>query len=259
MPMRHRLLRSGGETFTLKIVGRHQTFLATSRNGRSRSTPGSFGIPRMRSAMMLRWISSVPPAIDCPGTETKISVMIPSRGASRPASIPDAPAMSEWACDAERAILLVTNFPSDPSGPGGRPSARAAAARWAVHLAAEDRLRTLTISCRTTGSLFAPVAAARSTSRSTRPARCGYHLCGSLAALCSDVASRHTRPLALGEVRRREVVKRRSCAKVVSAAPQPCPTSPTTFGTGTRASSRNTSLNEAWPFICRSGRTTTAS
>ena len=79
--------------------------------------------------MMLCWISSVPPAIDCPGTETKISVMVPSSGASLPASMPGAPVMSEWVREARRAMLLVISLPNEPSGPGGRPRARAAAAR----------------------------------------------------------------------------------------------------------------------------------
>src|SRR5580658_10409380 len=110
---------------------------------------------------MLRWISSVPPAIDTAGTETKTSVMIPARGASDPESIPDAPAMRAWTRDAERAMLLLDNFPREPSGPGGRPRARATPARWAVHRADQAVAMSRAISWRTTGSEFRPVARAR--------------------------------------------------------------------------------------------------
>ena len=46
---------------------------------------------------------------------------------------------------------------------------------------------------------------------------------------------------------------------VVSATFQPLPTPPTTFASGIRASSMNSSLNSASPVIWRSGRTCTAS
>ena len=44
---------------------------------------------------------------------------------------------------------------------------------------------------------------------------------------------------------------------VVSATDQPWLTSPRRWSSGTRASLKNTSLNEAPPVICRSGRTST--
>jgi hypothetical protein len=49
----------------------------------------------------------------------------------------------------------------------------------------------------------------------------------------------------------------RSWASVVRAADQPSLSSPTTLSAGTRASVKKTSLNDEWPFIWRSGRTST--
>src|SRR5439155_11326248 len=81
-------------------------FLGTSRNGMSRSTCGSLGRPRTCSPMMLRWISSVPPAIDTAGTETSTSVTMPARGESAPANMADAPETSVCTPAAARAMLL---------------------------------------------------------------------------------------------------------------------------------------------------------
>src|SRR5205823_7052707 len=64
---------------------RYETMLrGTSRNGLSVSTLCSLGILSTRSEMMLRWISSVPPAIEPAGTDTRISAMTPSIGLSSP-------------------------------------------------------------------------------------------------------------------------------------------------------------------------------
>ena len=49
----------------------------------------------------------------------------------------------------------------------------------------------------------------------------------------------------------------RSFIKVVNAARQPSPTSPTRYASGTRVSVMYTSLNSASPVICRKGRTST--
>ncbi len=56
---------------------------------------------------------------------------------------------------------------------------------------------------------------------------------------------------------RADGASRRSCASVVSATAQPPPMAPTTFPAGIRAWSRNTWLNDACPFICRSGLAST--
>ena len=136
----------------------------------------STAICRMRSAMMLRWISSVPPAIEVAGTETRISAITPSSVPSLPVSSALAPSIIVCTRAAARATWLPSSLPSEPSGPCGRPSCWAARARMAVHSADFDSTSTFASSCRTIGSLILPVAFARSSSRSTRPARCGYHL-----------------------------------------------------------------------------------
>ena len=46
----------------------------------------------------------------------------------------------------------------------------------------------------------------------------------------------------------------RSCMSVVIVTRQPSPTPPSTFSSGTHASSRKSSLNSASPVSCRSGR-----
>src|SRR4030095_1903407 len=66
-------------------------FLGTSLNGLVVSTLGSLGILSTRSEMMLRWISSVPPAIEVAGTETRISAMTPFMGLSSPLRTASAP------------------------------------------------------------------------------------------------------------------------------------------------------------------------
>ena len=60
----HRLSGSAaGQPLALGSLPTAAAF-GTSRKGRSRSTDGSLGRPRMRSPMMLRWIWSVPPPIE---------------------------------------------------------------------------------------------------------------------------------------------------------------------------------------------------
>ena len=147
---------------------------ATWRKGRSRSEPGSFGRPSTRSPMMLRWISSVPPAIDWAGTDTSTSAITPSCRLSAPVSIPAAPAIRAWTLAAARATTLAASLPSDPSGPGGRPCTRAACARCAVHWCARCSATSAATRWRTTGSEARPVSRAIATTRSARPARCGY-------------------------------------------------------------------------------------
>ena len=169
--------------------------------------------------MIVRWIWSVPPAMEMPGTDRKISAIVPSSGEPGPASMPCGP-----------AIRLLASLPSEPSGPGGRPAALAAAARSAVHRADQASSTSRAISWRTSGSPAKPCAIARPVTRSGRPARCGYHLCGSLAAVRSAIASRQARPAAPafwgGAGPGRDAARRRSCARIDSATVQPPPCSP---------------------------------
>ena len=120
-------------------------FLGTSRKGPV-SNLGSFGMPNTRSEMMLRWISSVPPAMEVAGTETKISAIVPPRGLSCPVSITSVCVINVCTCAQARAILLAASLPSDPSGPWGRPCCWAARARRAVHSADLERMSSLAIS-----------------------------------------------------------------------------------------------------------------
>ncbi len=76
-------------------------------------------------------------------------------------------------------------------------------------------------------------------------------------ASASARASRTARPSTPGSRGRCIVANRRSWASVVERPRHPSPGSPTIRSTGMRASVRNTSLNDAWRFICRSGRTST--
>ena len=87
------------------------------------------------------------------------------------------------------------NFPgAPPSDPGLRPRYLAAVARCAVHWLARCCDRTRVMACRTTGSPFTPAARARSMSRSTRPARCGYHWYVAKYSSASASASATARP-----------------------------------------------------------------
>jgi hypothetical protein len=170
--------------------------------------------------MIVRWIWSVPPAMEMPGTERKISAIVPSSGDPGPAIS----ACTRAAC---RAMTLLASLPNEPSGPGGRPAARVAAARSAVHRADQASSTSRAISWRTSGSSARRCAIARPGTKSGRPARCGYHLCGSLAAVRSAIASRQARPVApAGTGPGRDAARRRSCARIDSATVQPPPCSP---------------------------------
>ena len=194
--------------------------------------------------MIVCWISSVPPAIEMPGTDTRISAITPSAGASGLASRPDAPAIDPCTRAACRAISLLASLPIDPAAPGFRPAAIALARRCAVHRADIVASASRAICCLITGSVSSPASTARGATRSGRPARCGYHLCGSRAAVRSSIASRQARPTASGDVAGREAASLRSCASVVIATVQPPPGSPIRFSAGISASSKNTSLND---------------
>ena len=192
--------------------------------------------------MMLRWISSVPPAMDVAGTDTRISAITPFIGLSSPVSSASAPEICVCTRAAARAMLLDTSLPSEPSGPCGRPSACAARARRAVHSAALDMVISLAISWRTTGSAILPVSFARGMTRSTRPARCGYHLYGSIVVAISARSSSYARS---GRVEplpqvRRPSAPRRSCIKVVVVTAHPSPTADTRNSGCTVASLRKT-------------------
>ena len=67
--------------------------------------------------MIVRWIWSVPPAMEIPGTDRKISAIVPSSGDPGPVSMPWGPAISACTRAACRAMTLLASLPSEPSGP----------------------------------------------------------------------------------------------------------------------------------------------
>jgi len=76
----------------------------------------------------------------------------------------------------ERAFQSVSERSDPLEELHARVNQAAARARFAVHSVERASDRSLAISCRTTGSRDFPVACARSTIRSARPARCGYQV-----------------------------------------------------------------------------------
>ena len=231
-----------------------------SRNGMSRSTDGSRGRPSTCSPMMLCWISSVPPAIDCAGTETSTSATMPSRRPSGPLSMPvGAGEQRVGAGPRAGRPRWPPACRASPPDPGGRPGGAGRlgpAGRPLVGPLQRDAARRSAGG--RSGRRCGPSARRPAATRSARPARCGYHAYVAKYSSASAAASSR-RP---GRRRRRTTGgaswrTSRSWASVVMAMRHPSPASPTRLAAGTRASVRNTSLNEAWPFIWRSGRTST--
>ena len=109
------------------------------------------------------------------GIRASTSAITASIGSSLPLSMPLAPAIMLWTWLQRRAISDTASLPIDPSDPGGRPRARAALARPAVHSDARWKHTSFIISWRSTGSSILPIARARSMTKSGRPIRCGYH------------------------------------------------------------------------------------
>src|SRR5579863_2750219 len=87
----------------------------------SLSTRTSWGSPSTRSAMMLRRISSVPPAMRRPGADIQPIWKAPRAAASSPFSAPASPSSSM--ANAERSCSLgaTTTFAIEASGPGCWP------------------------------------------------------------------------------------------------------------------------------------------
>ena len=89
-------------------------FRGTSLNGLSVSPVRSRGIFSTRSLMMLRWISSVPPAIELAGTDTRISDSNPLMGLSSPVSSASGPSSDVCTRAAARAMMLDASLPREP-------------------------------------------------------------------------------------------------------------------------------------------------
>ena len=80
-------------------------FRGTTLNGLSLSRVRSRGIFSTRSLMMLRWISSVPPAIELAGTDTRISASNPLMGLSSQVSSASGPSSDVCTRAAARAMI----------------------------------------------------------------------------------------------------------------------------------------------------------
>ena len=146
-------------TVSVQISHRAPRGRADSGWGRAPS-----GRPRIRSPMIVRWIWSVPQATEMPGTDGKSRRSSVQRRA-RPGQHAVRPAISACTRAACRAMTLLASLPSEPSGPGDRPAARAAAARSAVHRADQASSTSRAISWRTSGSPARPCAIARLVTR----------------------------------------------------------------------------------------------
>ena len=230
--------------------------------GTSRSTDGSFGRPSTRSPMMLRWISSVPPAIDWRRhrhEDLGDHAVEQAVGAGR--ASPTAPAIERvrraprvarrrWrrACRASPPGRAGGRRPGPP-GPAA-PSTRAPAdgRTTAAMLLADDRVA----GC-------GPVAAATSPHEvgpagPLRVPRVGREVLVGLGRASADAPAR--RPAVdAAPAHRREAAARGRASSGRPASRRRARRR--RWSPGTRASVRNTSLNEACPFIWRSGRTST--
>ena len=121
------------------------------------------------------------------------------------------------------------HLPNDPSGPGSPPFCADVSPRYASSRSTCASIAICANRCRINGSVV-PFNSSAS----------------SLSATCTRACSANASPA-------------RSCINVVMATRQPLSTPPTTFSTGIRASSMNSSLNSASPVIWTSGRMSTPS
>ena len=185
---------------------------------------------------------------------------MPPAATSGPAACRAAPAISR--VDVRRPAGDVAADAACRASPPARaagPAARAARARAAVHggRLVERVQRGDAVGGRA-GRRAHPSARACGGDEvgAARPLRIplvGLEVVGRLGA-----ASRAARPgLAAARGRRPGATAAARGRAWSTATRQPPPASPTTLASGTRASVRNTSLNEACPFIWRSGRTST--
>ncbi len=167
-----------------------------------------------------------------------------------------------WTCADGPGDVAAASLPSEPSGPGGRPSARAAAARCARPRGGLRRgVRAAATCWRTTGSsvdgrALGPLGDQVGPAGPLRVPLVGLEVLGRLG-----LAASRTRPSGGRRRTRGRADRRRSRARGPGWSSATAPAvADVADDVGRRARgrrSRNTSLNEAWPFIWRSGRTST--
>src|SRR5437660_5143433 len=191
----------------------------TSRNGSSRSGCGSRGRPSTRSAIRLRWMSSVPPPM-WNASDPRNARCTPSS----PASCPSGPRRSTPSSAEDDTRSASTSFMIDPSAVGicPRPSLLTILACRSSRM----RFQVYTRTSRSRAIGPTPRSVARAASRSNG-------IANPLVAPPSET---------------------RSFMSVVTATFHPSPGSPSRSACGTRTPERKTSLKCAEPSICRSGR-----
>ena len=97
------------------VESAHAELMGSSENGVSRGGPGSLGSPSTRSPMMLRWISSEPPAIRTDGAAR--NPVTQELGAA----VADGPSSASARSDVDRRRSAMASLAIDASGPGSAP------------------------------------------------------------------------------------------------------------------------------------------
>src|SRR6202022_612833 len=134
----------------------HRPLVGILLNGTFLSTRMSPGNPSMRSAMMLRRISSVPPAIRIDGEFSSICWNWPRASSSAaPVKTPAAPSRSIAYIAMSCSIEPATSLPIEFSGPGRSPLDSAEIARMLVYFSPLARTAQLASLERTLGSSIA--------------------------------------------------------------------------------------------------------
>ena len=173
------------------------------------------------------------------------------------ASIPSAPTIRFPMSRLRRTSSLIDNLARFPSAPVRLPPALA---RSRLRRFTSFRMCNLVISWRTIGSSELPILRARSIRRLVPiprpPSPSAPRLVRSVKSP-TRLSRRPARAPGATEMGSLPAPPRlaRSTASVVLATAHPAPVPPITASWETRASSKNTSLNRAWPVISRRGRT----
>ena len=163
------------------------------------------GRPRPRSAMVLRWISSVPPPMRRPGAKRNRSSHGSATGSST--TIDGGPRISRRGVRRQPGVLGVQELGDRPAGRDLRGATRAC-----TRSSSRSRVWARTTAWRTSGSPARPSSA---------------------ASARSCVAERALVP---------PPIAARSLASIVRSTAKPPPSSPMSAVSGTKAASRNTSL-----------------
>src|SRR3982075_1973749 len=212
-----------GRHFRCSIRHAHRPLVGILLNGTSLSTRMSPGRPSTRSAMMLRRISSVPPAMRIDGELSSICWNWP-RGSSSaaPGRTPAAPSRSIAYIAMSCSIEPATSLPIEFSGPGRSPFDSAEIARMLVY--------------------FNPLALTAQLASLERTLR------SSIARPSSSIRLLHSSNSSGKPVATPAPIDIRSFISVVSDTFQPSLTSPSRCASGICTSVKYTSLNSDCPL-----------